>query len=60
MNSLLNIRRKVNAMTLAYAAKLGLSFRKTSVGTQKIDGLVLDTYKMVIADFSVHDKLKRV
>ncbi len=38
-------------------AKLGLVTRKTYVGAQKIDGSALVTYGMVIAGFSLQDKL---
>ncbi len=47
-------------MTLAYAVKLGLAIRKTNVGAQKIDGSILVTYEMVIAGFSLQDKLGKV
>ncbi len=38
-------------MTPAYAAKLGLTTRKTSVGAQKIDGSPLETHDMTLAKF---------
>ena len=47
-------------MTPTYAAKLGLVIRKTDVGAQKIDGSALETYGMVIAGFSVQDRLGKV
>ena len=50
---------EVNAMTPAYAKKLGLRTRKTDIGAQKIDGSSLDTFEMVIADFQVINKLGR-
>ncbi len=40
-----------NAMTPAYATKLGVITRKISVGAQKINGLPLKTYGMVSASF---------
>ena len=46
-------------MTLAYTKQLGLQVRKTDVGAQKIDGLLLRTFGMVIAGFQVEDKLGR-
>ena len=49
--ALLNSEIKVNAMTPAYAAQLGLKVRKTNVSAQKIDGFLLATYDMVIAAF---------
>ena len=47
-------------MYLAYATKLCLCTRKIDVGTQKIDRFYLDTFRMVIADCSVKNKLERV
>ena len=47
---------KVNAMSSAYAKRLGLKTRKTNVGAQKIDGSILETFGMVIADFQVENK----
>lgn len=47
-------------MTLAYAAKLGLTLRATNIGVQKIDGLPLKTHEMITARFSVIDKLGQI
>ena len=47
-------------MTPTHAAKLRLVTQKTDIGAQKIDGLALVTYGMVLAGFSVQDKLERV
>ena len=51
--ALLDSGSKVNAMTLAYAAHLGLKVRVTNVGAPKMDGSSLATYGMVIAVFQV-------
>ena len=56
---LIDLGSEVNAMTPAYAAKLGLGVRKTDIGAQKIDGSTLDTFRMVLADFQVENKLGR-
>ena len=56
VRALLDSDSKVNAMSSAYAKKLGLKTRKTNVGAQKIDGSALETFGMVIADFQVEDK----
>ena len=56
---LLDSGSKVNAMSPAYAKRLGLKTRKTNVGAQKIDGSALETFGMVIADFQVEDKSGR-
>ena len=47
---------KVNTMSLAYIKRLDLNTWKTNVRAQKIDGFVLETFEMVIADFQVEDK----
>ena len=53
---LLHSESEVNAMTPIYAAQLGLKARKTNVGTQQIDGLLLAIYGMVITYFYVFNK----
>ena len=60
VRALIDSGSEVNAMHPAYATKLGLRARKIDVGAQKIDKSHLDTFGMVIADFSVKDKLGRV
>ena len=47
-------------MNPAYAKKLGLPVRQTDMGAQKIDGSHLNTFEMVIAGFSLQDKLGKV
>ena len=53
----LNSGSKVNAMTPAYTAYLGLKIRVTDVNTQKIDRSSLATYNMIIAVFQIVNKL---
>ena len=43
-------------MNPAFARKLGLHIQKTNVGAQKIDGSILETFGIVIADFQVEDQ----
>ena len=50
---------KVNAISPAYAKRLGLKTWKTNIRAQKIDGSALKTFGMVIADFQVEDKSGR-
>ena len=50
---------EVNTMTLADTAHLDLKVRVTNVSAQKIDGSLLATYSMVIANFQVVNKLGR-
>ena len=57
--ALLDFKSEVNAITLAYAAYLGLKVRMTNVGVQKINRSSLATYSIVIAAFQVVDKLNR-
>ena len=60
VHALLDSRSEVNAMTPTYAAKLGLITQKTDIDTEKIDGLALKIYGMVIASFLVQDRLEMV
>ena len=59
VRALLNSGSKVDAMSPAYAKKLGLKTWKTNVGAQKIDGSTLETFGIVIADLQVEDKSGR-
>ena len=56
VRALIDSGSKVNAMTPAFAARLGVSVRSTSIGAQKIDGSALKTYGIAIAGFSIQDK----
>ena len=56
IRALLNSGSKFNALSLAYAKRLGLKTRKTNIGAQKTDGSALEIFGMVIADFQVEDK----
>lgn len=47
-------------MTSAYIIKLGLTIQKTSIGASKINGLLLETYGMVLNRFLIQDSLKKV
>ena len=60
VQALIDTGSKVNAMTPAYALKLGLKVHTTDVGAQKIDGSILKTFGMVLASFQVEDKLARL
>lgn len=48
---------KVNVITLAYVAILGLKVQETNIRAQKVDGSTLDIFEMVLADFHVENKL---
>ena len=60
MSALLDSGSEVNAIYPTLAQKLGLRVRPTNVGAQKIDGIILDTFEMVVTAFSVTDKVNRV
>ena len=60
IQALINSGSNVNAMTLAYAAKLDLKICLTSVIAQKIDGSLLRAFGMVITYFQVKDKFDRI
>ena len=59
VKALIDSGSEVNAMTLAYASKLGLQVCQTNIGAQKIDGFTLKTFGIVLASFQVEDKLRR-
>lgn len=42
---------KVNTINSEFAQKLGLYIQKTGVEAQKIDGSILETFGLMIADF---------
>ena len=59
MRALIDSGSEVNAMTPAYALKLGLRACHTNGRAQKIDGSTLQTFGMVLASFQVEDKLEK-
>ena len=56
VEALLDLGSEVNAMTPAFASRLGLKTCHTDVRAQKIDGSILQTFGMVLASFQVKDK----
>ena len=46
-------------MSPDYPWKLGLKIRKTNIEAQKIDSSALETFKMIIANFQIKDKVGR-
>ena len=60
MSALLDSGSEVNAVYLAFAKELGLPIRPIDVGAQKIDRTTLETYRMVVAAFSVQDKANQI
>ena len=59
IRALINLGSKVNAMTPAYASKLGLKVQPTNVEAQKIDGSTYNTFEIVLANFQVENKLDK-
>ena len=55
MSALFDSGSEVNAIYPAFAKRLGLVVQTTNIGAQKIDGTTFETYKMVVAIFSVID-----
>ena len=51
---------KVNTIYPTFAQELGLFIRPTNVGAQKIDGIMLNTYKIVVVVFLVTNKVNQV
>ena len=58
--ALLNLGSEVNTVHPAFTKELGLPIRLTNVGTQKINGTMLETYRIVVTVFSVKDKANQV
>lgn len=58
IQALIDSGNEVNVMTPTYVASLGLSIWETNIQAQKIDGLTLVIYGLVIARFSIQDKWK--
>ena len=56
MSALIDSGSEVNAIHSTLTQKLGLPVRPTDVGAQKIDGIMLNTFGMVVTVFSVTDK----
>ena len=57
---LLNSANEINAIHPTFAKKLGLLIRPTDIGEQKIDGITLDTYEIVVVAFLIIDKANQV
>ena len=56
VSALFDLGSEFNAIHPSLAWELGLPIRPTDVGAQKIDGIMLDTFRMVVTAFSVTDK----
>ena len=58
--TLLDLGSKVNAIYPTFAWGLGLSIRPTDVEAKKYDGIMLNTFRMLVSAFLVIDKVNRV
>lgn len=58
--ALLDLGSEVNTMTFVFADKLGFFAQKIIIEAQKIDGLILKTFKMVILGFLLYNNIKKI
>ena len=54
--ALLALGSKVNSFYPVFAKELGLFIRPTDIGVHKIDGIMFDTYEMVVIGFLLENK----
>ena len=54
--ALLDLESELNPINLVFAKQLGLKICKSNVRAQKIVGTTLETYGMVVSNFSMSDK----
>lgn len=59
VQALINLDSKVNVITSIYTKKFGFTLWKISVGTQKIDCVILKTYSIALIVFLISNNLKR-
>ena len=59
IRALINSNSEINAITPMYVSKLGLKIYHTDVEAQKIYGSTLKMFKIVLASFSIEDKISR-
>ena len=43
-------------MNFDFTQKIGFHIQKVNIGAQKIDNSILETFKIMIADFQIEDK----
>lgn len=56
---MLNFGSEINTMTPGYASKLTFWVRHTNVKAQKINGSILETFKIVFASLHIKNKLEK-
>lgn len=57
VQALIHLGNKINAITPAFAFKLGLKIYYTNIGAKKIDNFTPETFEMVLTSFQIEDKL---
>ena len=60
VSALFDSGSEINAIYLIFAKKLGFFIRRINIGVQKIDGTMLDTYKIVVAALLVTNKANEI
>ena len=55
----MNLGNKANIMPLVYTNQVSFWIQKTNVRAQKIDGLLLKTFGIVITNFQIIDQFDK-
>ena len=56
MSVLFDLGSKVNTIYPTFTKELGIPIKPTHIRAQKIDGITLDTYEMVVTAFLMNNK----
>ena len=60
VQALIDSKSEVNTIYLSFAKQLGLLIRPINVEAQKIDSTMLDIHGIIVAAFSIMDKVNQV
>ena len=60
MSALFNSKSEINTIHLIFAKELDLPIRPTDIRMQKIDGTILDSYRMVVIAFLIMNKANQI
>lgn len=60
VSALLDSKSEINTIHSTFIKKLGRFIRLIDIEVQKIDDIMLDTYKMVVAAFSIINKRNQI
>ena len=60
VSALFDSDSKINTIHPTFVKELGLLIKQTDVGAQKVDGIILDIFGIVVAAFSVANKANQV